>query len=345
MRQTTGMLMCKKVLGLIISLTGVVTAQILVSVVSTSVPSGSTLATPTALPTPGPYLGTQSVSLSGPASATICYTTDGTTPTATVPGTCDGNTYSTALSVSSTQTVKAIATELLYTNSSALSASYTILATISCVQGGAGCTNTTLTVNSGCSNTASCTLEEHANFTAGNAIVVMLNTFHAPISVIGNSGSESFAEGAVEGTNGNSIWYVCSTAGGYENIVVTMPSGSYVGGIALELSNAATSSCADGTSKNTADSTSISTGSITALSGYPGDAYFAVAPGGSFSLSTPSLTWSSAVSLAAGTIGGTATLAAYLLSATNASQNGTWSVGGSAQVWYATGMAFKAATK
>ena len=46
-------------------------------------------ATPTFSPGAGTYSSTQSVTISTVTSgATLCYTTDGTTPTATVPGTC-----------------------------------------------------------------------------------------------------------------------------------------------------------------------------------------------------------------------------------------------------------------
>ena len=83
--------------------------------------------TPTFSPGAGTYSSTQSVTISTVTSgATLCYTTDGSTPTATVPGTCDGNTYSTPLSVSTSQTIKAIATKLLTVNSAVGSAAYVI---------------------------------------------------------------------------------------------------------------------------------------------------------------------------------------------------------------------------
>lgn len=87
-----------------------------------------TAATPTANPVAGTYSSAQSVTLSTSTSgATLCYTTDGTSPAASTPGTCSaGTTYSSAISVSSSLTIKALATESGYLNSGLLTAAYTI---------------------------------------------------------------------------------------------------------------------------------------------------------------------------------------------------------------------------
>jgi len=87
-----------------------------------------TAATPTFLPVAGTYAGTQSVVLSSTtAGATLCYTTDGSTPTANGAGICThGTTYSTAVSVASSLTLKAIASESGFLDSSVGSAAYTI---------------------------------------------------------------------------------------------------------------------------------------------------------------------------------------------------------------------------
>jgi hypothetical protein len=59
--------------------------------------------------------------------ATGCYTTDGSTPNATIPGTCShGSTYSSGLSLSSTTTVKAIATKVGQVKSSVATVTYTL---------------------------------------------------------------------------------------------------------------------------------------------------------------------------------------------------------------------------
>jgi hypothetical protein len=87
-----------------------------------------TAATPTFSPAAGSYGPAQSVTISTSTSgATICFTTNGTTPAATTAGTCStGTTYSSAVSVSTTETLNAIATESGYTNSSVGTAAYTI---------------------------------------------------------------------------------------------------------------------------------------------------------------------------------------------------------------------------
>jgi hypothetical protein len=84
--------------------------------------------TPTASPAAGTYFATQSVALSSStAGAAICYTTDGTTPAASTPGTCShGTTYSGAISVSSTETILAIGTKSGLTNSPVATFAYVI---------------------------------------------------------------------------------------------------------------------------------------------------------------------------------------------------------------------------
>ena len=97
--------------------------------------SSSQVATPTDSPGAGTYGSTQSVTLSDSTSgATICYTTDGSTPGAATPGTCDSSptqTYSGAISVSVTTTIKAIGTKSALTNSGVLTSTYTISIPIS----------------------------------------------------------------------------------------------------------------------------------------------------------------------------------------------------------------------
>lgn len=87
-----------------------------------TVTSAGTCATPTFSVAAGTYTAAKSVTIScATAGATIRYTTNGTTPTAT-----SGTVYSSAITVSSTQTIKAIAYKACYTNSAVASAAYTI---------------------------------------------------------------------------------------------------------------------------------------------------------------------------------------------------------------------------
>lgn len=88
------------------------------------------VAKPTDSPGAGTYTSTQTVTLSdATAGSTICYTTDGSTPGAATPGTCDSSptqTYSGGFSVAATTTVKAIGTKAAMINSGVLTSIYTI---------------------------------------------------------------------------------------------------------------------------------------------------------------------------------------------------------------------------
>ena len=88
----------------------------------------SNVATPSFDNGTGTYNNDVTVALSTTTSgATICYTLDGSTPTAVTPGTCDDYTYSSALSVTATgSTINAIATMAGMTNSSEAAATYTL---------------------------------------------------------------------------------------------------------------------------------------------------------------------------------------------------------------------------
>jgi hypothetical protein len=83
---------------------------------------------PTALPPPRTYFSAQTVTLSDATSgAVICYTTDGTMPAATTAGTCStGHTYTTPISVSTSQTITAIGTTTGLSNSAPAAFVYAI---------------------------------------------------------------------------------------------------------------------------------------------------------------------------------------------------------------------------
>ena len=94
------------------------------------------VSTPTDAPGAGTYGSSQTVTLSCATSGcVICYSVDGSTPTATTPGTCDGLTYSTGLTVSSTTTVKALGTKSGVANSGVLSSVYTFVADTAFITG------------------------------------------------------------------------------------------------------------------------------------------------------------------------------------------------------------------
>jgi hypothetical protein len=84
-----------------------------------------TVATPTFSVAAGTYTSAQLVVLSTTTpGATIYYTTDGSTPTTS------STQYSSALNVTATETLKAIAVKTSWANSSTASASYTITGTV-----------------------------------------------------------------------------------------------------------------------------------------------------------------------------------------------------------------------
>jgi len=82
----------------------------------------SQLASPTFSVTPGQYASAQTVSLNGPAGATLYYTTNGKAPTTS------SAKYSGPISVSSTEIVQAIAVESGYTDSAVAVGNYQIAA-------------------------------------------------------------------------------------------------------------------------------------------------------------------------------------------------------------------------
>lgn len=86
------------------------------------------VATPTFSPSGATYSSAQSVTIStSTGGATLCYTIDGTTPTANGSGTCThGTTYSVAVSVAVSLTLKAVGSESGFTDSTVGSATYTI---------------------------------------------------------------------------------------------------------------------------------------------------------------------------------------------------------------------------
>ena len=200
--------------------------------------ASSTAATPTFSPGAGTYSSTQTVTISTATSlAVLCYTTDGTTPTESA-NLCSGGTtatYSTPITVSTTQTVKAIATLATYTDSAVGSAAYTISAGIGYV--GAAHNKTT--------SAAAITLTYSP--TAGNALVVgasISDTTHTVSSVAFTGGTCTTGGAAkkrqVGSTAADEIWACTGASSGITAIVVTLsgtPANGWVASV-TELSGA-----------------------------------------------------------------------------------------------------------
>ena len=104
-------------------------------------PDGTVIVAPTATPVAGTYTSAQSVVLVANGSSSINYTTDGT-----VPACSTGNVYSSAISVSSSEAIKAIACYPNNYSSSVADFEYTINSTDG---GGSGTTYYTISVSSG----------------------------------------------------------------------------------------------------------------------------------------------------------------------------------------------------
>jgi alpha-amylase len=137
--------------------------------------SSPAAATPTFSPAGGTYTSAQSVAISDSTSgATIYYTTDGTTPTTS------STKYTGAISVGSTETIKAIATATGYSTSAVASATYTI--------------NTT--------NTVAVTFEiQNCNTTFGQQVYVVGN-----ISQLGNWTPANGFLLTIQGSGANVPW-------------------------------------------------------------------------------------------------------------------------------------------
>ncbi len=105
-----------------------------------------TVNTPTFNPVAGTYNATQNVTISTTTgSALLCYTTDGSTPACNATPTCTtGTTYSSAVNIAATATLRAIGCRNGYTNSSVTAGGYTIDTTAPVITGTAPITGATV---------------------------------------------------------------------------------------------------------------------------------------------------------------------------------------------------------
>lgn len=208
----------KRLLAVLLCCTFICPAQSLVGIIG-AVAANNTVATPTDSPGQGTYSTTQSVTLSdATGSAVICYTTDGSTPGAATPGTCDGaptQTYSTAISVSVTTTIKAIGTKVGLTNSGVLTSVYTISAGISSTPVHE-CNGQWA---SGNSFTLTCTAP-----TSGNIVILAANNSNTATTVSSISSTGVTWRGSAEissnTTDGMSIW--CGDVGAGAGTTITI---------------------------------------------------------------------------------------------------------------------------
>lgn len=162
-----------------------------------------TCATPTFLPAAGSYEGTQNVTISSTADATIYYTTDDSDPTTS--GT--RQTYSSPIAVSADMTIKAYAVKAEYDNSEVATAAYEITegpdVTLNLIDGNwsfptSGGTSLTEYTNSETGYKVSCYAANEYKVNGSNYFIIgksgsyiLLPEFANPVEkivVVGNSG-------------------------------------------------------------------------------------------------------------------------------------------------------------
>jgi hypothetical protein len=166
----------------------------------------------------GTYLNTANVTLScATPNATIVYTLDGTTPSAT-----NGTTYSGSIAITSTKTVKAYATSYYRPDSSVTQSSYTITAGTKVYYGRS--TNTSLTgaqVEALSSATKVSGINGNYSFASGSGYYYFawLQSFDSPAQTTGfviNGTPVTMADSSVSynGTADNGWTYQTATSGG-----------------------------------------------------------------------------------------------------------------------------------
>ncbi len=172
-----------------------------------------TAAKPTFTPAAGTYLTAQTVTISSAtAGATICYTTNGTTPDAGAPGACSTGTALASggtITVAATETVQALATESGYITSAAASAAYTInpaLTPIFSPPAGTYTSAQTVTISSG---------------TAGATICYAIDVVPTATNGVCGSGSTTLANGgSITVSTSETVEALATVATGYSNSAV-----------------------------------------------------------------------------------------------------------------------------
>jgi chitodextrinase len=230
-------------------------------------------AAPTFSPLPGSYTSTQSVTISDSTSgATIYYTTDGTVPTTA------SNVYTTPISVSSSETINAMAAAPGLNNSTVASGSYTIqgvgTGNIGFIQGNYSTPQTSPT---------SVTVTYTAAQAAGdlNVVAVGWNNSSATVASVVDSKNNAYTLAVgptvISGVASQSIYYaknIASAAAGSNTVTVTFASAAAFPDIRiLEYSGADLNTPVDVTVASSGNSAAPSSGAVTTKN--PNDLLFA----------------------------------------------------------------------
>jgi hypothetical protein len=187
-----------------------------------------TQSAPTLSPTPGSYTTAQTVTLSAPGSDAIYYTTDGSTPTTS------SNLYTGPITVSVTETIKAIAFTVGLPNSSVASGTYTIAVTpaptgISPTTGEQGTTISNFTVNGsgfGTAGTLSFTgtgIMVNSYSTQTDSQIVASITLSASAAVGASNVTVTNATSSLTGTLSGAFTVTSGLVGCFEMIPPTFP--------------------------------------------------------------------------------------------------------------------------
>jgi YD repeat-containing protein len=195
-----------------------------------------TAATPTFSPSAGTYTSAQTVTISDSTSgSTIYYTTNGTTPTTSSP------VYSSAINVSATETIEAIATATGYAQSATASATYTIAAPAPTFSPGAG----TYGYGYG-GNAVTVTISDAApgatiyytltNGTSGTTPTTSSTVYSGPIGVGGGGTQTLEAIAVVSGYSNSSVTTAVYTID-TPPPSISLAAGSYVGSQTVTLSD------------------------------------------------------------------------------------------------------------
>jgi AraC-like DNA-binding protein len=219
--------------------------------------SSGVVATPTFNPLAGTYTQPVAIGTTTP-NATIRYTTDGSTPSET-----NGTIYTTAIALTATTTIKAIAYEAGYTDSAIASATYTFgTITRTVVQ-----SNATESVFPGVSSQS---VAFPSSVTGGNTIFVFAQYYNGPVTTTASDTcNDQFTQitgppVAANGGLGTAHWFIARNVnGGPCTVTVSYSSPARYGGVAIfEVSGLGGSSVtldqyASGTGNGTLASASI----------------------------------------------------------------------------------------